>query len=1214
MRSTGSVDERSAGGGKATSDVESHSASGVGDDGAAALDAAGAATASPEEAQPAATVESAKSQRAQVGAAARKALSSMSIKPHELYAIEDALRRAAMEDEEGSEFGDEPSSPSTPRGGGESGGASPRGRQRRRRKSNPDARASAGASLRGRSSSGSDVLARSTSRPRSTSLEPSPTRLSRSSSLGDVKKRRPSWFSSADGDGEKAPVGPSERGLNRRRRSSLAEMVGLVMASNASPPVASLVHSQRSGLQRDRYGGHARRRTQQLKTDGTGVEHSPRSPRRSRSRAASARSSRATTPRQTSPASTPRSTPGTTPGTSPGGSPLSSPPLVRGSLFEHNSILSPPRMAALDNELDVALHLPGRMHDGAAVSPPPPIESEHLVSEARESDATKHRGPQRAKSRSDLHDSLFDAALSSASPAVAPSLSSGVATSLRERRFAAQLHQACDESGSPPLRVSPRLMEISTGGVSGSPPRLLSSLHTPQTPQPRRSSRTQLPSSPVAPRSPILITTPQRDRRNLLSKMTNGNFGEGKHRAALLAALRGKKAGGVSSDAATGAVMAAAETEEADGDAVGVVAGDDRRSRSRRPSLLAALRGEKADDASSDAAAGAVMAAAEAEEADGDAVSVTAGGDRRNLSRRPSLTVRVDSNEGTPEGSTPTQTLTPSGAGGRPALTDAEIAAFADGAIARAFAHTGGGSPPGRGPGPTPIRAPRVPHAPRGTRGRRSSLQAFVDAGDEGGGAAGVLSAMSRSVQAQIAHSGDTAKRHTRRQSLVYADGEQFLNSTTRGQEKFFEGAVQAESGVGASDGDVGAGAPTDSVDGGYDVNLSVLASAQRARRGAFLVLPLPVLLFLTLLPQLLAVNSICLWVPIGATTLVSQVAAISPLLWLPSIAKSGTSEERCCRDTSFAAHLLIRWHLSAVFVFLSLALNAAEFFSSYIGVTWAAQGLLLAYMTAFGDMLNKRTIIISMAIILGAYGLAVVPLFASVELNDRMVAFHLWQLAGGPFSSDYAADAPCFPDMCTKELRLGRCGVLCLMTIGVLLPTIIMQNEKDRLQHVVAKYEAQADALREVSPEEEKMAESILNNILPPEINKLLLDNPGRTIAHEFSHVSIMFGYIGGLQTLQMRAGEDLHGVELGMRTLTPLERLDVLSQVCAARHASHCARLRLPSSRQESRRSPAHLPSLALSSSHSFFIWPPSDSLASPPPPPSAPSTPSSSRGSMN
>ena len=212
--------------------------------------------------------------------------------------------------------------------------------------------------------------------------------------------------------------------------------------------------------------------------------------------------------------------------------------------------------------------------------------------------------------------------------------------------------------------------------------------------------------------------------------------------------------------------------------------------------------------------------------------------------------------------------------------------------------------------------------------------------------------------------------------------------------------------------------------------------------------------------------------------------------------------------------------------------------------------------MTSFGDMLNKRTILVSMMIILGTYGLAVVPLFLSADLNDRMVAFHLWQLAGGPFSSDYAADSPCFPDMCTKELRLGRCGVLCLMTIGVLLPTIIMQNEKDRLQQVVSKYEAQADALREVSPEEEQMAESILNNILPPEINKLLLENPGRTIAHEFSHVSIMFGYIGGLQTLEMFAGEDPQGAELGMRKLTPLERLDVLSQVRGALRATQRAR----------------------------------------------------------
>ena len=84
----------------------------------------------------------------------------------------------------------------------------------------------------------------------------------------------------------------------------------------------------------------------------------------------------------------------------------------------------------------------------------------------------------------------------------------------------------------------------------------------------------------------------------------------------------------------------------------------------------------------------------------------------------------------------------------------------------------------------------------------------------------------------------------------------------------------------------------------GYTVNLSVIASAQRARRGVFLVLPLPLFLFVTLLPQLLAVNAICLWVPVGVAVLVAQVAALSPLLWLRALAKSGTAGERSCRDT----------------------------------------------------------------------------------------------------------------------------------------------------------------------------------------------------------------------------------------------------------------------------------------------------------------------------
>ena len=55
--------------------------------------------------------------------------------------------------------------------------------------------------------------------------------------------------------------------------------------------------------------------------------------------------------------------------------------------------------------------------------------------------------------------------------------------------------------------------------------------------------------------------------------MTHGKFGEGKHRAALFAALRGKKASGVSFNAAAGAVKEAEEEEEAGGDAAGDAAG-----------------------------------------------------------------------------------------------------------------------------------------------------------------------------------------------------------------------------------------------------------------------------------------------------------------------------------------------------------------------------------------------------------------------------------------------------------------------------------------------------------------------------------------------------------------------------------------------------------------------------------------------------------------
>ena len=238
------------------------------------------------------------------------------------------------------------------------------------------------------------------------------------------KKRRPSWFSSGDGGSDvvKSPqVGPSER---IRRRRSLAEMVGIVMTSGAASPVGSPAPSQRTGLQRNRYGGRAARRTQQLKTEGTGAEHSPRSPRRSRSRTRSKQGSS----RGTSPSSTPRTTPVSTPG----GSPLSSPPaLALVGHLQHNSILSPPRMAVLDTDIEVQLRLPARALSGngrgddAAVSPPPPIVTEHLISEAREGgDGAIYRGPQRAKPRATLHDSLFDAALCT-SPLVSNAITQG---------------------------------------------------------------------------------------------------------------------------------------------------------------------------------------------------------------------------------------------------------------------------------------------------------------------------------------------------------------------------------------------------------------------------------------------------------------------------------------------------------------------------------------------------------------------------------------------------------------------------------------------------------------------------------------------------------------------------------------------------------------------------------------------------------------------
>ena len=69
----------------------------------------------------------------------------------------------------------------------------------------------------------------------------------------------------------------------------------------------------------------------------------------------------------------------------------------------------------------------------------------------------------------------------------------------------------------------------------------------------------------------------------------------------------------------------------------------------------------------------------------------------------------VDGDAESGAGRSATHTLNSDGAVSLHTLTETEIAAIADGAIARAYAHTGGAPPPL----PTPVCAPRVSHAPR---------------------------------------------------------------------------------------------------------------------------------------------------------------------------------------------------------------------------------------------------------------------------------------------------------------------------------------------------------------------------------------------------------------------------------------------------------------------------------------------------------------------
>ena len=441
-------------------------------------------------------------------------------------------------------------------------------------------------------------------------------------------------------------------------------------------------------------------------------------------------------------------------------------------------------------------------------------------------------------------------------------------------------------------------------------------------------------------------------------------------------------------------------------------------------------------------------------------------------------------------------------------------------------AAVGSASSPKSGDAADPSSAATAP--PPRRKARRSSLQEFV-ANEVSSPDA--LSTMTASAVAAA------PPKQKRRSSLVMnarEAGGGFLGGSSTQQQAFFDDPGAHESVEDDGDGDSEAD----------DDSAQDRILRHELTRSIKYLQPLPALLFLVMLPQLIISQSVWLWVSFGAATLVNEAIVLFPLLHIVTLKRSG-SISGVCRTFTFA-------HVALAFILLSLTLNAAEIASSFLGAGWSAQAFLLAYMSTLAMHLPRSHVAISSLMVISAYALGGVPFFAAVS-GDAYASYHTWHLDGGGVGLSAAA---CFPSACDPSLRLTRAAVLAGMWLWLLLPTLLMKEPISRLHELVLLGEKQGDSM--ISEEDERAAGKILNNILPPSINKLLMDNPGRTIAHEFSACSMMFGYIGGLQSLKMEAEvEDENEAdntldltledptEKKLRMLTPLERLDVLNKL---------------------------------------------------------------------
>ena len=411
-------------------------------------------------------------------------------------------------------------------------------------------------------------------------------------------------------------------------------------------------------------------------------------------------------------------------------------------------------------------------------------------------------------------------------------------------------------------------------------------------------------------------------------------------------------------------------------------------------------------------------------------------------------------------------------------------------------------------------------------KARRSSLQAFV--------ANEVSSPDALSTMTASAVAAAPVKQK-RRSSLVIMNGVEgggnFLGGSSTQQQAFFDDAGAQESVDDDGDGEGDAD----------DVSAQDRIVRHELTRSIKYLQPLPALLFIVMLPQLIISQSVWLWVSFGVATLVNEIIVLFPLIHMFTLKRSG-SVSGGCRTFTYA-------HVALTFLLLSLTLNVAEIVSSFLGSGWSAQAFLLAYMSTLAMHLPRSHIAVSSLLLLTAYALGAVPFFAAVS-GDAYASYHTWHLNGGGVGLSAVV---CFPSACDPSLRLTRAAVLAGMWLWLLLPTLLMKENSSRLHELLLLGEKQGDSM--ISEKDELAAAKILNNILPPSINKLLMDNPGRTIAHEFSACSMMFGYIGGLQSLKMEAEDEDEDAALdlalvsstakNLRMLTPLERLDVLNKL---------------------------------------------------------------------